>query len=176
MSASFAEPEDGTPDAVRVLVLFSTGAIGGAERSLTRMVLAGCDAKVAYRLATVGAPSAWSSWVEEEGHTPTCFGIFGGRLPSLRGILTFLKYCRSVRPHIVYAVGLRAAWIARLYKLASRRRLHVVHAIRSTYPPGSALATAFKRSERIMHRLTSTYIANTQRGAADLMTLVSGIS
>jgi glycosyltransferase involved in cell wall biosynthesis len=175
MTVVLADSEGGAAGSIRVVVLFSTGAIGGAERSLTRMALACSDPTIAYRLATIGAPSAWSTWVSGERVKPECFTIFGGRIPSLRGVLAFVKFCHTAKPDIVYAIGLRAAWIARVYQLM-RPRLRVVHGIRSTYPPGSQLAAAFRRSETILHRLTSAYIANTRRGAADLLKLVSGMS
>jgi glycosyltransferase involved in cell wall biosynthesis len=162
-------------DAIRVLILFSTGDIGGAERSLTRMVLACKDAGIAYRLATVGSGGTWSSWLATQQVESTCFGIFGGGKSSLQGIVDYLRFCRRHRPDIIYAVGLRAACVARMCK-ALMHPVKVVHGIRSTYPRGSQLATAFRRSERLLYPLTSAYIANSRQGGVDLLTLVKGIT
>ena len=48
---------------MKVLLLFSSADIGGAERSLSRMALSNSNDSVLYQLSTFGNYGAWSQWV-----------------------------------------------------------------------------------------------------------------
>jgi len=149
------------------MVLFSSGLIGGAERSITRMVLASNALDVHYALATAGANSTWAAWARSEGLEVESFEIFESDCAKITGLKALWRFVRGWRPTIVYAVGLRAAFLARLLRLVFPR-FRVVHAIRSTYPKGSMLAKSFALSERCLKWFTDFYIANSRRGALDI--------
>lgn len=151
----------------QVLVVFSSGEIGGAERSLTRMVLASPRTSVDYRLATCGDGDAWRRWADELGLGPLSFPIFTARGIRLREVVRLLRYCRRARPDVIYAIGIRCAVLLRLlHPLLPRTAL--VHGIRSSFPEGSALARRMSASERLFGWMTDHYIANSQAGADSL--------
>jgi glycosyltransferase involved in cell wall biosynthesis len=155
----------------RVLIVFSSGEIGGAERSLTRMAIASHGTGADYTLATIGAGAAWKQWAHEQGLSAEAFPVFGTKGVDARAIADFVAACRRLRPDVYYVVGLRAALLVRLLKLILPRAL-IVHGIRSSFPHGTAIARRFFWSERLLGWLTDHYIANSQVGAATLMQLV----
>ena len=57
---------------MKILILFSSSQIGGAERSLTRMALV--PSEIEYRLATLGSVGPWSEWALSVGGKPLTFG------------------------------------------------------------------------------------------------------
>ena len=58
---------------MKVLLLFSSADIGGAERSLSRMALSNSNDSVLYQLSTFGNYGAWSQWVLSKNCRPICF-------------------------------------------------------------------------------------------------------
>lgn len=148
---------------IRILVLFSSSEIGGAERSLSRMAMAESNPSVLYFLATLGSETgAWMEWVRSAGGNPTAFGPEGVNSSLVfywHGFRNLIRHVQSTKPDILYAVGLKAALMARIIKIF-RPRTKVVHAIRTNLPEGSSLARAFALSERCLGLLTDGYIAN----------------
>ena len=57
---------------MRVLLLFSSSELGGAERSLSRMVFS-CH-EIEWILATLSNEGPWCDWVKSKGYTPIIFG------------------------------------------------------------------------------------------------------
>jgi glycosyltransferase involved in cell wall biosynthesis len=152
----------------RVLVIFSSGEIGGAERSLTRMVLASRAGPVDYQVATCGEGAAWQKWAGELGLAPLSFPVFAARAIRWREIARLVRYCRESAPDAIYAVGMRCAALMRILRpLLPRAAL--VHGIRSTFPQGTALARRMSVSERLFGWLTDHYVANSQAGADSLV-------
>lgn len=157
--------------AVRVLLLLSSANIGGAERSLSRMIMSNQNSSIEYELATIAGHGAWSQWIEQCGLTPRCFGESTGRYLPLRTAVRLVRFCRRFRPQIIYVVGLRAALMARLLK-PFMRAVHIVHGLRSSFPSGTALARKFRAVETVLRHATSHYIANSACGARDLRALI----
>lgn len=158
---------------IEVLLLFSTGQVGGAERSLTRMALANTDAGIRYRCATIGGPGDWSMWAEEAGIDPMTYGIVGAGPHAACGAARLFRDLRNNPPAIVYVVGLRASIIVRLIRLLLPR-FRVVHGIRTTFVPGWNLSKKFALVERALGRLTSGYVANSEEGA-DSLVRIAGV-
>lgn len=152
----------------KVLLIFSSGEIGGAERSLTRMVLAAQSGSVDYCLATCGDGTAWQRWARELGLAPLSFPMFGPGVIRWREIVRLVRHCRASAPDAIYAVGIRCAAVMRLLRPFLPRSV-LVHGIRSTFPPGAALTRRMRMSERLFGRLTDHYVANSQAGADSLM-------
>ena len=50
---------------MRILMVFSSSELGGAERSLTRMALASPNS--VYQLATLDGEGPWCDWVRSQG-------------------------------------------------------------------------------------------------------------
>ena len=152
---------------IKVLVLFSAAELGGAERSLTRMCLASREPDISYQLGTVGGEGDWAKWVRTQGLQPIVFSCGGLRKNSLRDLWGLLRMLHTARPHVIYAVGLRACGIVRLMK-PLLGQVRIVHAIRTSFPSGSELTMRYARSEKLLRRFTSGYIANSMSGADTL--------
>jgi glycosyltransferase involved in cell wall biosynthesis len=152
---------------IKVLMLFSAAGLGGAERSLTRMCLASREPDVSYQLGTVGGEGDWAQWVRTQRPRPVVFSCGGLRMSSLRDLWGLLRFLRTERPHVIYAVGLRACGIVRLMK-PLLGGVRIVHAIRTSFPADSDLTMRYTRSEKLLKRLTSGYIANSTAGADTL--------
>jgi glycosyltransferase involved in cell wall biosynthesis len=159
---------------IDVLLLFSSGEIGGAERSLTRMALANRDAQVSYRCATVGGAGEWSMWAARIGVETTAYNIVGAGLAAIPGVVKLAGHLLARRPRIVYVIGLRASIIARLMK-PLLPGVRIVHGIRTTFTPGWSLTRKFAIVERLLGFLTSGYIANSVAGAESFRR-ISGVA
>lgn len=151
----------------KVLLVFTSSGIGGAERSLTRMA-AYPQPNVIYRLLTLGGEGDWSVWAQGLEADIQVFDVFGRTKHRAGELVRCLSACREFQPDIVYVVGLKAAILLRLLlrPLVSGR---FVHAIRSSFPLGSDMRRKFAIPERLLHRLTDHYIVNSASGAADLV-------
>ena len=57
---------------IKVLLLFSSGQLGGAERSLTRMAL--LSKSMDYKFATLDIEGPWAEWIRKQGKEPIIFG------------------------------------------------------------------------------------------------------
>lgn len=152
---------------IKVLVLFSAAELGGAERSLTRMCLGSREPDVSYQLATVGGEGDWAKWVRTQGIEPSVFACGGVGNKSLSDVWRLMRFLRGARLDIIYAVGLRACAIVRLMK-SMLGGVRIVHAIRTSFPTDSDLTRRYARSEKLLKRLTSAYIANSAAGADTL--------
>lgn len=152
---------------ISVMILFSAGELGGAERSLTRMALANEDAGVVYRLATIGGEGAWACWARLQGIDPMVLSCAGRNGFKVGDLLRLIRSVREIQPDVIYAVGVRACMLVRLMR-PLLGAVHIVHAIRTSFPQDSDLALRYGRSERALKWLTDGYIANSISGADSL--------
>jgi glycosyltransferase involved in cell wall biosynthesis len=155
----------------RVLVLFSSSQLGGAERSLTRMVLASDADSISYDLATLDGPGPWSEWCTALGmqaHTLGKKGKHGehGQF-GIRAVLKALKLVRSQRYSIIYVIGLRASLAIRLLK-PFLRGARIVSGVRWNPASNSNLDRAFELTERRLGFLVDLYISNSKAGELTL--------
>nr|WP_275129295.1 glycosyltransferase [Steroidobacter cummioxidans] len=130
------------------------------------MCLANSAPDITYRLGTVDGEGEWTRWVRACGVEPLV-------LPSVASFWALRRTLRELAPSVVYAVGLRSCILVRLIKL-TLPRLRVVHAIRTSFPPGSELTVRYGHSERLLRRLTAAYIANSQAGR-DSLSRIAGV-
>ena len=156
---------------IKVLILFSSGDLGGAERSLSRMAIANrCD-DVTYLLGTMGGAGSWSEWVLSLNWDPIVFSVLSDRGFALRNLIRMARKIRRLSPDVVYVVGIRAAVIVRLMR-PFLGRFKIVHGIRTTFQSGSSLARRFGVPEKLLQGLTDGYIANSEAGRASFSKLV----
>ena len=154
---------------MRVLIVFSSSELGGAERSLTRMALA--SPAGVYQLATLDGEGPWCDWVRSESQEPFVFGARNGarhgRL-TLGAILSLLRHVRSEGIKIVYICGIRASLWLRLLK-PLMPGVMLVHAVRTNLDTNSRLDRFFRVFERWLNGLVDLYVANSQSSAATLI-------
>jgi glycosyltransferase involved in cell wall biosynthesis len=142
---------------IKVLILFTSSEIGGAERSLTRMAMSACRDAPAYLLATLGAEGAWSKWSRSLGAEPIILGHEGRGLWA--SLPRLVSTCRAERPDILYVMGLRAATMVRLLR-PLLPKCAIVHGIRANLDPASPLGRQHKPFEYLLKGLTDFYLTN----------------
>ena len=161
---------------VRVLLLFSSSELGGAERSLTRMALA--PSTVEYRLGTLNGEGTWCDWVRELGHEPVVFGNRKGSAErikfSLQSFAGLWRYARREQIGVIYVCGVRAAFVLRLLKLLMPG-VRIVHGVRWNPASDSKLDRWFRFIERWFGSFIDYHITNSQ-AAADTLVKRCGIS
>ncbi len=165
--ASLAPPHG---NKTRVLIVFSSSELGGAERSLTRMALAVPDS-VDYDMATLDGEGPWSAWCRTLGGTPLVLGERRagrghGRF-GLRALARLVGLVRSRRPALIYVIGLRASLLLRLVKPWLRGAL-LVQGVRWNPNSDSRLDRAFRAVERMLGGLIDLYICNSRIAAHTL--------
>lgn len=154
---------------MRILLVFSSSELGGAERSLTRMALASPPG--VYQLATLDGEGPWCDWVRSQGQQPLLFGVRNGALHGSLRLGAFVSMLRHVRREgiqIVYICGLRASlWLRLLNPLMPGVKL--VHGIRWNPDSNSRLDRFFRVVERWLNGLVDLYITNSQIAATTLV-------
>jgi glycosyltransferase involved in cell wall biosynthesis len=154
---------------MRVLLLFSTSELGGAEVSLTRMALASTNG--IYQLATLDGYGPWCDWVINQGKLPLVFGMRKGAKHgslSLRVFSSLYHYICSEKIKIIYVCGVRASLYIRVLKLFMPG-VKLVHGIRWNPCSNSPLDRFFRIVERVSNRLVDLYITNSQIAAATMV-------
>ena len=154
---------------MRILLVFSSSELGGAERSLTRMALASSPS--IYQLATLDGEGPWCDWVRSQDHQPLVFGVRNRALHGSLRLGAFVSLLRHVRREgiqIVYICGLRASlWLRLLNPLMPGVKL--VHGIRWNPDSNSLLDQLFRAVERWLNGLVDLYITNSQIAATTLV-------
>ncbi|RMH34349.1 MAG: glycosyltransferase family 1 protein [Nitrospirae bacterium] len=147
---------------MRILVIFSSSELGGAERSLTRMARESSEV-VQYDLATLDGEGPWTEWVRELGIQPLVLGersqgLGHGRF-GVHALCRLVSLVRRNRYSAVYVIGLRASIALRFLKpwLAGAK---LVHGIRWNPDSDSRLDRFFRLTERLTHRLVDAWITN----------------
>lgn len=139
----------------KVLILFSSGGLGGAERSLSRMALASKD--VEYKLASLAHAGPWFEWIRNEGATPIALGT-----QSENWALAFwrlLLYLNNNPQDVIYICGFRAATILRFLRILLPHT-KLVHGVRWNPDSQSRLDVIFRTTERLTNCLIDAWITN----------------
>lgn len=148
---------------MRVLILFSSSELGGAERSLTRMAMR--PSGIEYHLATLDGEGPWSEWMRCSGRSAL---VFGQRNESVRhgqfgarSLTAMLHYVRREHISAIYVCGVRAAFILRWMKPVMPG-VKIVQGVRWNPDSDSGLDRGFRLSERWFHGLLDGYITNSR--------------
>jgi glycosyltransferase involved in cell wall biosynthesis len=153
----------------RVLLLFSSSELGGAERSLSRMAFA--SQGVHYQLATLHGEGPWCDWVRSQGREPLVLGYrvgAGGGL-MLGAFWRLIRYVHSNPVDVIYVCGARASLLLRFMRVFLPR-VKLVHGVRWNPDSDSRLDRFFRLMERFTHPLVDAWITNS---AVAKQTLVS---
>jgi glycosyltransferase involved in cell wall biosynthesis len=157
-------------NSARVLIVFSSSELGGAERSLTRMALA--PSRVEYRLATLDGEGPWCEWVRAMGREPVVFGhrrIAGehGKF-DWQALVALWRYVRRERIDVIYVCGVRAAFVLRWLKIFMPG-VRLIQGVRWNPGSNSRLDRGFRFVERWFHGLVDGYITNSRIAANTLI-------
>ncbi len=143
---------------ISVLLLFSSSELGGAERSLSRMVFASRD--IDYQLATLHGNGPLCDWIRSEGWEPLVFGR--GAVGSGLMIRSFWRLVCHIRRHpvdVIYVCGARASLILRIIRVLLPK-LKIVHGVRWNPNSFSSLDVFLRLVENFTHRLMDGWITN----------------
>ena len=147
---------------MRVLMVFSSSELGGAERSLTRMAMA--SSQRVYQLATLDGEGPWCDWARSQGLQPLVFGERRGPLHGtlrLRAFVSLVRHVRREHIKIIYVCGLRASFWLRLLKWLMPD-IKLVDGIRWNPDSNSRLDKIFRVVERWLNGLVDLYITNSE--------------
>ena len=148
---------------IKVLILFSSAGIGGAERSLSRMALSNNDDSISYQLSTFGSHGVWSEWVSSTGGTFTCFD---------KRVWKLLKYIYIEKPDAIYIIGFRIAFLLRMIVPLISKSL-LVQGVRWNPDSNTMLDKTFRFVERLSSFLLDGYIVNSNSARQSLNKLVN---
>jgi glycosyltransferase involved in cell wall biosynthesis len=152
----------------RVLLLFSSSELGGAERSLSRMAFA--SQGVDYQLATLHGEGPWCDWVRLQGREPLILGCgasAGGGL-MLRAFWRLIRYVHSNPVDVIYVCGARASLLLRFMRVFLPRT-KLVHGVRWNPDSDSRLDRFFRLVEQFTHPSVDAWITNSAVAKQTLM-------
>ena len=102
---------------MKVLIVFSSNGIGGAEKSITRMSnYSNINLNTNYVLSTIGGEGDWSKWVKSFLNTK-----YLTTLPGKGNFIDVIKMISYIRRHkfdVVYVIGLRLSIMIRFLKFS----------------------------------------------------------
>lgn len=145
----------------KVLLLFSSSEIGGAERSLGNMAIANKDQSVIYQIATFGFDGHLSDWIKR--NNKECY-YFNYKISFL------IRHINLHKPDIVYVIGFRLSVILRFYcKFFSKN--YIVQGVRWNPISKSKLDAIFRLFERYFSFLLDGFIVNSKSTEKTLISL-----
>lgn len=142
---------------MRVLLVFSSSQLGGAERSLSRMAFASKD--VEYQFATLSNEGPWCDWIRSKGIVPYVFGQGPTCFALLTACRKLVCHLRQHPVNIVYVCGSRASVVLRFTRVFMPN-VKLVSGIRWNPDSRSGLDRFFRIAERFSHRLVDGWITN----------------
>ena len=145
---------------MKVLILFESSHVGGAERSLSRMALASLN-DIHYSLGTSLSGGSWVSWVKDEGIEPLVFGRDKGFLSRVQMLYRVIQYVNNSDTDVIYVSGFRLSFQLRMLKWFTPKTKHI-HAIRWNPNSQSNLDRVFRYFERFTSFLLDGWITNSQ--------------
>jgi|UPI0004B4490B glycosyltransferase involved in cell wall biosynthesis len=149
---------------MRILILFSSSELGGAERSLSRMALA--STKVDYQLATIRGEGPWCDWIRQQGMQPLIFGTNG--LGMLGAMVRIFRYLRLSQIDVIYVCGVRASFWLRLSRWFLPHII-MIHGVRWNPNSNSRLDYFFRFVERKTGFLVDGWITNSNAARTSLI-------
>ena len=140
--------------------MFSESGIGGAERSLIRMVSsADQSGDVEYNVVTLGVEGRLSNWAADIGVPIKCFGRSGYKFEA-SSIVRLFSYLSTNKFDVIYAIGLKTSVYIRLFKLFNWKTVIVCGIRWNPTLVFTKLNLASSIIERLSNRLIGCYIAN----------------
>lgn len=155
---------------MKVLLVFSSSELGGAERSLTRMALS-ATADVSFSLATLDGQGPWDEWARSQGAQPIVLGKrkarYGHGRFGINALKNLVKLARREQYAVIYVIGFRASlWLRLMRPLLGRACL--IHGIRWNPDSCSRLDKTLRVVERMLGFLVDLYVCNSKVAAKTL--------
>jgi len=134
----------------KILILFSSSDIGGAEISISRMAINNNNKDYEYKFATFGCKGDLSQWLEQREQKILVFN---------HNIFLLLKYFFKNRNDIVYVFGLRLSILLRFFKII-HPNYFLIHGVRWNPSTNNKLDKIFRFVEKFLNFLIDGYIVN----------------
>ena len=152
---------------MKVLILFSSSSIGGAEVSLTH--LAQDDT---YLLATIKGEGTWSAFARSHNFEPIIFGSNYSRVvDALLFWMPYLRlkwYLKKNSIDIIYVCGIKTTFWLRLFKVFMPN-FKIVQGIRSNLRSQNLRDRFFRFMERHFSEESEFYISNSRAASTVLI-------
>jgi len=158
---------------MKILIIFSSSELGGAERSLSRMAMASNSFE--YQLATVKGNGPWCEWVRSCGYEPLVFGMsnYHGPIGAFRALVNLFRYLHFSPVDVVYVCGFRLSlWVRLLRFLFPTTK--IIHGVRWNPNSDSYLDRVFRFVEKKTSFLLDGWITNS-RAAKNTLIQCCGI-
>ena len=156
----------------KVLILFTSSELGGAEKSLTRLALNLQD-KINVQLATMDGKGPWIDYCKKKFITPLSLGHRKNK-NSNHGNLNFTNQLKLFsllykgKFDIVYAVGIRLSLLIR-FIIFFLRNTKYINAIRWNPASSKPSDMVFRFLERYFSIFVDLYICNSQASKTTLI-------
>ncbi|SFV53167.1 Glycosyltransferase [hydrothermal vent metagenome] len=146
---------------MKILLLFSGDGIGGAEKSLTRMVSNNSDENITYQVATFSQVGDWSKWAESLNLNPICFKF---------SFYSLVKTIRKKEFDIIYIIGFRLAVYLRFLRVFFPK-IKLIQGVRWNPASESKLDKYFRFVERYFSYFLDGFITNSKIAKQQLINL-----
>lgn len=146
---------------MKILLLFTGSGIGGAEKSLTRMVSANDDKNITYQVATFGQIGDWSNWADELSLKPFVFK---------NNLLNLIKHISLNKPDFIYIIGFRLSVYLRFFKIFFPKT-KLIQGVRWNPVSNSKLDKTFRFVERYFSDFLDGFITNSKIAKQQLINL-----
>jgi len=147
---------------MRVLVIFSSSDIGGAEKSLTRILSQGQTRKISYEFSTFGFDGDWGEFARTKKLKPVFFN---------NSLIKLIRYLRNSRPDAVYIIGFKLSIFLRLTKLIFPG-VFLVQGVRWNPSSKSLLDQFFRFLESFLSNFLDGYIVNSDISKSTLKSII----
>jgi glycosyltransferase involved in cell wall biosynthesis len=149
-------------DKKKILILFTSGSLGGTEISLTRMALYKSNL-FEYQLATMGSYGDWSDFCNKNKLHPKVFGNSEAKLKflgfNLKSIKNLYKDINLVSYEVIYVFGFRLSILVRLLRIFTSK-FKIVIGVRWNPNSKAKLDKIFRISESFLFKTVNNYICN----------------
>lgn len=145
---------------MRVLLLFSSSELGGAERSLSRMAFS--SRKIDWTLATLSGEGLWCDWARSMGFEPLILGrsaVSTGLM--LTSFIRLFWYLYLNHIDLIYVCGFRASLVLRFFKIFFPS-IKIVHGVRWNPDSKNIRDRTFRLAERLTYPLIDAWITNSE--------------
>jgi len=137
---------------IKVLVLFSSSDIGGAEKSLSRIFNSNSDSGIKYTLATFGNEGDFSEWMNSKKRKLLCFNYI---------LIDLIKFVYKTKPSVIYVIGFRLSILLRFLKIILPK-YKIIQGVRWNPNSNCALDKVFRVFESFFSFLLDSYIVNSK--------------
>ena len=143
---------------MKVLIVFSSKDIGGAEKSITIMShFIKKNISDEFFLSSIGGEGEWSKWARSIKLNPILSNPGKG---NIKDMFSMWKIIKTLEPDLVYVMGLRLSLFFRILKFFYKEKFSLIHGIRWVPESNNKLDIFTRVIEKFLSSLIDGYITN----------------